>query len=429
MAMKIGLIDVDVLDNGTRHPNLALMKISAFCKEFDTDVRFLFTDDDMNSLNSYDVIIASKVFTFSSLPYQLESLLDRHDLKKYNLDIPPILHGFFFNIHSPVIAIGGTGFFEDGGRNLDSKIEHHMPDYHLYDEFIKTSVESGQRRISYYYDYLNYSIGFTSRGCFRKCDFCVNKKYKKCTRHSSVSEFLDESRPRIYLWDDNVFACAHWMDIFDELDATGKPFQFRQGLDIRLLSEPKIKRLSLSKYYGDIIFAFDHVDDYEKIEQKLSLWRKYSTKATKLYLICAFDSNSYMTLDDLPGEPEKYPYLRRMVSLETQDERDQLDIEYLFVRIQLLMKYGCLPYVMRYESYKDSKYRGMYIQIARWCNQPNIYKKMTFREFCIANQNYAKTDRICSAYRAMLEFEKERPDIAERYFDMRYVPFRLTISD
>jgi len=26
--MKIGLIDSDLLDNGTRHPNLALMKIS-----------------------------------------------------------------------------------------------------------------------------------------------------------------------------------------------------------------------------------------------------------------------------------------------------------------------------------------------------------------------------------------------------------------
>lgn len=31
--MKIGIIDADLLDNGTRHPNLALMKLSGFYKE------------------------------------------------------------------------------------------------------------------------------------------------------------------------------------------------------------------------------------------------------------------------------------------------------------------------------------------------------------------------------------------------------------
>ena len=30
--MKIGIIDADLLDNGTRHPNLALMKISGYYK-------------------------------------------------------------------------------------------------------------------------------------------------------------------------------------------------------------------------------------------------------------------------------------------------------------------------------------------------------------------------------------------------------------
>jgi hypothetical protein len=31
--LKIGIIDADLLDNGTRHPNLALMKISAWHKK------------------------------------------------------------------------------------------------------------------------------------------------------------------------------------------------------------------------------------------------------------------------------------------------------------------------------------------------------------------------------------------------------------
>lgn len=30
--MKIGLVDADLLDGGTRHPNLALLKIAGFFK-------------------------------------------------------------------------------------------------------------------------------------------------------------------------------------------------------------------------------------------------------------------------------------------------------------------------------------------------------------------------------------------------------------
>ena len=32
--MKIGILDADLLDHGTRHPNLALMKISSYLKAY-----------------------------------------------------------------------------------------------------------------------------------------------------------------------------------------------------------------------------------------------------------------------------------------------------------------------------------------------------------------------------------------------------------
>ena len=71
--------------------------------------------------------------------------------------------------------------------------------------------------------------------------------------------------------------------------------------------------------------------------------------------------------------------------------------------------------------WKRSKYRSMYVAIARWCNQPSIVKKMTFREFCITNQKSHKTvGGYCSAMKSMLEFEKEHPEIAEKYFDLRF---------
>ena len=39
--LRVGIIDADLLDHGTRHPNLALLKISAFCKELGHEVRLI----------------------------------------------------------------------------------------------------------------------------------------------------------------------------------------------------------------------------------------------------------------------------------------------------------------------------------------------------------------------------------------------------
>lgn len=358
---SIGIIDADLLDGGTRHPNLALMKISGYCKEHGCFVKLLTAYDEMIE---YDIVFVSRVFTFTSVPENITELEN--------------------------VYCGGTGFYPDGGQDLPNAIEHHMPDYSLYEEFVKEKIAEGRNR-SWFADYLDYSIGFTTRGCFRKCSFCVNKKYSRAFKHSPVNEFVDENRPYIYLWDDNFLAFPKWEEILEELQKTGKPFQFRQGLDIRLLNDRKAKKLAKAHYIGDFIFAFDHIEDRECIEKNLGIWRKYTDRGTRLYVLCAYDS---------------------------QDEKD---IETTFERISILMKYGCLPYIMRYEYYKNSKWRRLYVNIARWCNQPQFFKKMSFRQFCLANQKYHKNQETkCSALASMEEFEAEFPELATRYFDLRY---------
>lgn len=362
--MKIGIIDADLLDNGTRHPNLACEKISGFYKEQGHDVKLI---TDYQDIENYDDVFMSKVFDFTKVP------IDVNDKTKY-----PNLH------------IGGTGFFWKDSPDLPYEIEHHMPDYHLYDEFIGTEIARGIKP-NRFDDYVNYSIGFTTRGCFRKCEFCVNEKYDHVFRHAPVSEFLDKSRKYIYLWDDNVLGYPKWQEIFEELKDTGKAFQFRQGMDMRLMTEEKARVISSSKYHGDYIFAFDHIEERDIIEKKLKIWQRYSSKVAKLYVLCGYDS------------------------------QDEVDIANTFERIKILMKYHCLPYIMRHERYLTSKYRGLYVTIARWCNQPNFLKKKSFREYCEANQEYKKNqDTLCSSLATMLEFEKEFPDIAARYFDMKW---------
>jgi len=391
--LKIGIIDADLLDHGTKHPNLALLKISGFCKGVELpngkhhDVRLICSYDEIDGLiskiNEYDIIAISQVFKFTKRPEILDYLIREH-----------------------LAFYGGTGFFEINGPNLPEEVEHHMPDYSLYNEYIEIQTGGDEKKKKRDFDdYLNYSIGFTTRGCIRHCGFCVNRLLNKVVKWSPVNEFLDEKRPAIYLWDDNIMAAPPivFKSVMDSLLAANKPFQFRQGMDIRLMTEEKAALLSNVKYHGDYIFAFDHYkkDDpkeWLQVEQTikgLEIWRKHTNKSTKLYVLVAYDG---------------------------QDEKD---IEGAFFRIKILMEYGCLPYIMRFEEYHNSKYKGMYIQLARWCNQPSFFKKKSFRQYCEANEEYhMKTNpsatQNCSCFQAMIDFEKEHPEIAEKYFDLRF---------
>jgi hypothetical protein len=97
------------------------------------------------------------------------------------------------------------------------------------------------------------------------------------------------------------------------------------------------------------------------------------------------------------------------------------DLTELFERIRILASYGCLPYIMRYKDYEISPYRGVYITVARWCNQVSFFKKKSIREFADLCQQGTKSK--CSSVRALELVEKDFPDIAEQYFDMKFSDF------
>ena len=285
-SLKIGIIDADLLDHGTKHPNLALLKISGYCKSIvlpngeHHDVRLICSYDEISDLRQtiteYDIIAVSRVFKFTKIPGILAKLIDDH-----------------------LIYYGGTGFFEVNGPTLPDVVEHHMPDYTLYNEYIEIQTDGDPvKKKRNWNDYLNYSIGFTTRGCIRQCGFCVNRLLNRVVEWSPVSEFVDPNRPAIYLWDDNIMAAPPkvFKAVMDSLQATNKPFQFRQGMDIRLMTNEKAELLSKVKYHGDYIFAFDHYkmdDPAEKrhVEQTirgLDIWRKHCNKSTKLYVLVDF---------------------------------------------------------------------------------------------------------------------------------------------
>lgn len=192
--------------------------------------------------------------------------------------------------------------------------------------------------------------------------------------------FLIRLAKKICLLDDNFLGYAGWKEILIELQQLGKPFQFKQGLDERILNDEKCKLLFKSKYDGDFIFAFDNIADKDVIEKNAKLIRKHCKlkgQNIKFYVLCAFDRQGKYDLDFW-----------------------QQDIKDTFERIFILAKYNFKPYIMRFEKYKDSKLCGTYINLARWCNQPNFFYKLSYNDFCEKNNT---TKKIVSATRRYLD--------------------------
>ena len=398
--MNIAIIDTDLIGRKShRFPNLCSMKISGYHKEqgynveLITDYKDLYLDS--NTWNEYQ----DAILKYSKNQNNKTSELLREKMipcfKKESFKYDKIFISKVFTdteidedfLKLDFVEYGGTGFTYDKAPDIPYEIEHHIPDYHLYDDWVNLMIESGQNKKDFEY-YLDYSIGYLTRHCFRGCFFCVNKNYKKVDFNTSVKEFLDTSRKYICLLDDNILGYSDWKSVIDELINTKKYFVFKQGMDIRLMTDEKAAILSKCKYRGDYIFAFDDIKDRDSIEKKLELWRKYCKKTTKLYVFCGFEDSVQ-------------------------------DIISTFERIKILMKYGCLPYIMRHENYIKNKFFGTYINLARWCNQPNFFKKKSYREYCQANQDRTKV-RECSAVRYLKELEELYPEIAKEYYDLKY---------
>ncbi len=153
--MKIGLVDVD----GHNFPNFALMRISAWHKAQGHEVEWA---DHFFGTGIYDLIYKSKIFTFTPddyTPWQC-----------------------------PVVK-GGTGY--DIASRLPDEIEKSTAmDYSLYPHH-------------------RFSIQFFSRGCIRKCPFCLVRdkegyiKPVEPVQLNPVGEWIE-------VLDNNFFANPEW---------------------------------------------------------------------------------------------------------------------------------------------------------------------------------------------------------------------------
>ena len=189
------------------------------------------------------------------------------------------------------------------------------------------------------------NFGFTSRGCIRKCQFCIVPKKEGYVRPiGNLYDLWDEKTKLITLYDNNILALPqHFENICSEAIHYHITLDFNQGLDHRLLS-PWIVGLLKSISHKEYHFAFDHPSYQASVERALALLRGANINRSIWYVLVGFDTT--------PKE----------------------DLE----RLNLLRKLGQRAFVQRYTRNRDKHF---YQAIADWSGFHNLFATKTFEEF------------------------------------------------
>lgn len=283
--MNIGLIDVD----SHNHPNFALMKLSAWHKAHGDNVEWA----DRMFGDAYDRIYQSKIFTFSP-------------------DAPAYDWG------NAEIVKGGTGY--DIASRLPDEIENStLMDYSIYPQY-------------------DFSIQFFSRGCIRKCPFCLVRD-KEGYIHPVEPVELNPNGNHIEVLDNNFFANPEWRFAVEWLRQTNQPVNL-SGVDVRILDEEQAYCLDKMKLHRNIRIAWDLptidlTDKLREVTKYLKPWKLLC------YVLVGFNST----------------------------------IEQDLYRIERLRELKIKPFVMPYRDYENNEEPSQYAKdLAHWANRGAYFK-------------------------------------------------------
>lgn len=218
--MKILLVNID-----SKEPNLTLMQLASWHRAQGHEVGW--------DTENPDVIYISCILdTNRAKAYSAKKMLE--------LLWPDAL-----------IDLGGSGV--DIHKRIP-EVELLTPDYSIY-------------------PMIDYSLGFTSRGCIRKCPFCiVPEKEGKFRPVQHPQEFHDPRFKKIVFLDNNILASKEWFfEVTDWVLANGLKVDFNQGLDVRLFDKDIVNRLKELKWIDAVRIAFDNTAYRPAVEAGLDM--------------------------------------------------------------------------------------------------------------------------------------------------------------
>jgi hypothetical protein len=291
--MQIGIIDVD---GHSGFPNLPLMKISAWHKEQGDEVEMF------PFFGHKDKVYLSKVFTFTP--------------------------DFATEIDADEIIRGGTGYRDYG--KMDNKFEAMKPDYSLYPK-------------------IDYAVGFLTRGCIRKCDWCVVPQKEGHIRANSTWQTIKRAdSKKLVLLDNNVLASDFGISQIEEMGSedVDVSVDFNQGLDARLITAKIAKKLAALTWIRYIRLSCDTLAMLPAIRKAMKNLEKYGVKPYKIFV--------YVLVKDIDDAH------KRVVALD---------------------KMGVAPFAQPFRDIEGTEPSREQKDFARWVNKKQIFHSCSWSEY------------------------------------------------
>lgn len=251
MTRQVVLYDID-----SKIPNLALMKISSYYKRL-----------------GYEAVLSKKIELIPGTKYYASTIFHTPN------SLAKVAH--LQNLYGDHIDIGGSGL--NLNKRLPPAIETCFPDYSLYPS-------------------ANSAIGFITRGCNKRCDFClVPAKEGQLRKVASFDDFVRTNQKNVILLDDNLLSYYDSDAILREIAARRYFVNFSQSLDITYLTETTQRLLlnvnsSNSRFTKRMFyFSCNDTDTVKEFYDKEKLLRTFGDDLVSV--ICMYGFNSHLSDD------------------------------------------------------------------------------------------------------------------------------------
>ena len=303
MKKKILLIEPNYKN---KYPPLGLMKISTYHKIKGDEVTFFKGCSRELKEQQWDRIYVTTLFSFywektkKTIKYYRNSVKEIEDFL-----VGGILATTMYNeLIQETGIIPFKGLLDKPGilGDDDIIIDEITPDYSILND------------IDYKYPSNNAYFSYMSRGCSNKCKFCavpfLEPKYKDYISIKGQIKDINKKfggKRNLLLMDNNVLASKHFDKIINEIIELGfykdakysyqknnrkrsikRYIDFNQGIDARLLTEEKMKRLAEINI-RPLRIAFDDIKLKNLYVEKVRLANKYGIKHLSNYILYNFD--------------------------------------------------------------------------------------------------------------------------------------------
>lgn len=301
-------------DYYTRYPPLGLLKLATLERERGNDVKLVRGRVDVSGYLPQKIYITS-LFTYAWKPV--------HNAIRHYHNLFPEAEIVVGGIYATLMPLHIKKKFPYVKTHLGlvSEAENLLPAYDLL------------RSVEKWKDWKK-SILFTTRGCIRKCPFCVVPKVEGGMKEPkfTVLPLINPDHRQVVIWDNDFLASPFAKDILLELRDEGYTVDFNQGLDARLMTEEFAGLLADVKS-NTIHMAYDWTWEGPFVSKAINLLDEAGYR--KRDLIFYVLHNFYDDQHDKGDRP-----------------RDFLQ------RLQDLMKWGASAYPMRFIPLNSLKRRN-----------------------------------------------------------------------